>query len=171
MSGNDAKLTTGQLELEIIRQLQKGILQPSDIARNIDPCAPKNSSHVVRVYRRMQALQQRGVILGYYAKLSLEKIGYANTALFHVTLNKPINKSVLTEFEADARHIKQIVSLHFVDDVKLDYAGIIALAAKRDFISIAAKIKRCRHVNTAVILPVLRSLHLPATPPALRLAP
>jgi DNA-binding Lrp family transcriptional regulator len=171
MSGNDAKLTTAQLEMEIVRQLQKGVLQPSDIARNIDPRAPKNSSHVVRVYRRMQALQQRGIILGYYAKLSLEKIGYGNTALFHVALNKPINKTVLTEFEVDARQIKQIISLHFVDDAKVDYAGLVALAAKRDFKSVAAKIERCRHVKAAVILPILRSLHLPSTPPVLALAP
>lgn len=171
MSGNDAKLTTAQLELEIIKQLQKGVLQPSDIAHNIDPYAPKNSSHVVRVYRRMQALQKRGIILGYYAKLSIEKIGYTHTALFHVTLNKPINKTVLTEFEVDARQIKPIIGLHFVDDPKVDYAGIVALAAKRDFKSIVVKIERCRHVKTIILFPVLRSLHLPSSPPVLQLAP
>lgn len=167
----DAKLTTAQLELKIIEQLQRGNLQPSDIAKAIDPNAPKNSSHVVRVYRRMQALQRRGIIIGYFAKLSIEKIGYSNTALFHVALNQPIDKTRLTEFEVDARHIKQIIGLHFIDDPKVDYAGIVALAAKRDFKSIAARIERCRHVKSVSLFPVLRSLHLPSSPPVLRLSP
>ena len=167
----DAKLTTAQLELKIVEQLQKGNLQPSDIAKAIDPNAPRNSSHVVRVCRRMHALQRRGIIIGYYAKLSVEKIGYSNTALFHVSLNQPIDKTRLTEFEVDARHVKQIISLHFIDDPKVDYAGIVALAAKRDFKAIIAKIERCRHVKTVILLPVLRSVHLPSSPPVLRLAP
>ena len=165
----DAKMTRHKLALAIVKQLQKGVVQTADIARKIDPYAPRNSGHTMRVYRCLRSLERRGVVMGYFARLSLEKIGYPYTVFASISLQRPLDKAVLSAFEKDIRSIDQLIGLQLVDDPVTDYFAQFAFAVKGDFKRATKRIERCAHVTQVTLYPVLRVVHLPASPPVLRL--
>ena len=76
--------------------------------------------------RRLDNLEQSGVISGYHARLSNAALGHKMTAIVHISLSGQFEKS-LSEFEAAIRRCPNVLSCHLMSG---EYDYILRIAAR-----------------------------------------
>ncbi|GAB5506370.1 MAG: Lrp/AsnC family transcriptional regulator [Rhizobiaceae bacterium] len=76
--------------------------------------------------RRLDNLEQSGVISGYHARLSNASLGHKMTAIVHISLSGQFEKS-LSEFEAAIRRCPNVLSCHLMSG---EYDYILRIAAR-----------------------------------------
>ena len=76
--------------------------------------------------RRLDNLENSGVILGYHARLSIAALGHQMTAIVHISLSGQFEKT-LTEFEAAIKRCPNVLSCHLMSG---EYDYILRIAAK-----------------------------------------
>ncbi len=76
--------------------------------------------------RRLDNLEQSGVISGYHARLSNTALGHGMTAIVHISLSGQFEKS-LSEFEAAIRRCPNVLSCHLMSG---EYDYILRIAAR-----------------------------------------
>ena len=76
--------------------------------------------------RRLDNLEQSGVISGYHARLSNAALGHKMTAIVHISLSGQFEKS-LSEFEAAIRRCPTVLSCHLMSG---EYDYILRIAAR-----------------------------------------
>ena len=76
--------------------------------------------------RRLDNLEQSGVISGYHARLSNAAQGHKMTAIVHISLSGQFEKS-LSEFEAAIRRCPNVLSCHLMSG---EYDYILRIAAR-----------------------------------------
>ena len=76
--------------------------------------------------RRLDNLEQSGVISGYHARLSNAALGHKMTAIVHISLSGQFEKS-LSEFEAAIRRCPNVLSCHLMPG---EYDYILRIAAR-----------------------------------------
>ena len=81
--------------------------------------------------RRVSILEKQGVIQGYHADLSLEKLGHSVLVLVHITLHGQ-SAEMMTEFEAAVQKVPQVLACFLVAGEN-DYLLRIAAQSVNDF--------------------------------------
>jgi DNA-binding Lrp family transcriptional regulator len=76
--------------------------------------------------RRLDNLEQSGVISGYHARLSNAALDHRMTAIVHISLSGQFEKS-LTEFEAAIKRCPNVLSCHLMSG---EYDYILRIAAR-----------------------------------------
>lgn len=101
-------MTTGGLE-----PLDQSIVEElaADGRRSFTDLAERVGLSVSAVHQRVRRLEQRGVILGYTARLDGEQIGLPLTALISLTPNDP---GAPDDYPQRIQHIKEIESCYSV---------------------------------------------------------
>lgn len=160
-------IKTTEIDTAIIGCLQRGILQPSAIARKLE----KMDATVVRVWRRLKSLQDKGVIIGYYARLDLPKIGYPRGVYAQISLHKPLSVEKLKNFELAMRKSPNLLGLFLVDGIDADYIAHFVAGSEAACASLVRWVEKHPDVRMVIAAKVLRSSPLPSSPPVSRLAP
>ena len=81
--------------------------------------------------RRVAQLEKEGLITGYHANLSLEKLGHSVLVLVHITLQGQ-SKEMLSDFEAAVSNIPQVLAC-FLLAGESDYLLRVAAKDVNDF--------------------------------------
>ena len=81
--------------------------------------------------RRVAQLEKEGLITGYHANLSLEKLGHSVLVLVHITLQGQ-SKEMLSDFEAAVSEVPQILAC-FLLAGESDYLLRVAAKDLSDF--------------------------------------
>lgn len=76
--------------------------------------------------RRLDQLEQTGVIRGYHARLSNAALGHQMTAIVHISLSGQFEKT-LSDFEAAVKRCPNILSCHLMSG---EYDYILRIAAR-----------------------------------------
>jgi DNA-binding Lrp family transcriptional regulator len=76
--------------------------------------------------RRLDNLEQSGVISGYHARLSNAALDHRMTAIVHISLSGQFEKS-LTEFEAAIKRCPNVLSCHLMSG---EYDYVLRIAAR-----------------------------------------
>lgn len=76
--------------------------------------------------RRLDNLEQSGVISGYHARLSNAALDHGMTAIVHISLSGQFEKS-LSEFEAAIKRCPNVLSCHLMSG---EYDYILRIAAR-----------------------------------------
>ncbi len=76
--------------------------------------------------RRLDHLEQSGVISGYHARLSNAALGHRMTAIVHISLSGQFEKS-LSEFESAIKRCPNVLSCHLMSG---EYDYILRIAAR-----------------------------------------
>ena len=114
-----------KLDRDLLRLLQaNGRLTNAELAQRIGLSASAS-------FRRLQRLEQSGVIAGYTAKLSGEAIGKPTTVFIEVTLDSQVG-TALDAFERAAAGCEDILECHLMSG-DFDYLLRVAVADMRDY--------------------------------------
>ncbi len=70
-------------------------------------------------FERIKKLEKENYIMGYFAKINSEKLGFHLVALCYITLDKH-QKDVISEFESEIQNFKEIIECHHIAG-KYDY--------------------------------------------------
>jgi Lrp/AsnC family transcriptional regulator, leucine-responsive regulatory protein len=113
------------IDKKLLRELQKdGRLTNADLAHRIGLSASA-------CFRRLQRLEEHGVIEGYSAMLSGEAIGKPTTVFIEVTLDSQVGKA-LDAFERAVSACDDILECHLMSG-DFDYLLRVAVADMRDY--------------------------------------
>jgi Lrp/AsnC family transcriptional regulator, leucine-responsive regulatory protein len=76
--------------------------------------------------RRLDNLEQSGVIASYHARLSNDALGYRMTAIVHISLSGQFERT-LSEFEEAIRRCPNVLSCHLMSG---EYDYVVRIAAR-----------------------------------------
>ncbi|MBE2966690.1 Lrp/AsnC family transcriptional regulator [Burkholderia cepacia] len=147
------------LDLKIIRALQNDArLSSAELADKValtaSPC-----------WRRVKQLEEAGVIAGYHAKISAERMGYAVKAFVFVSLER-VDSTRLDEFQNVVRSLPEILSCHRVSG-RFDYQMLVVAEDLGSFGAYAKDyINSLPHVKDVYTSFVLEEIKSEVAPPA-----
>jgi Lrp/AsnC family leucine-responsive transcriptional regulator len=114
-----------EVDMKILQKLQiEGRKSNAELAREIHLSESA-------CYRRVDALEQRGVILGYHAHIDPQKVGLSVIAFVNVTLDRKRTKEVY-QFEEKMREFPEVLDCLEMSG-KADYLLKVVVATIPDF--------------------------------------
>jgi Lrp/AsnC family leucine-responsive transcriptional regulator len=141
------------IDRRILRTLfQDGRISNADLAARVglspSPC-----------WKRVRALEARGFITGYGARLSREALGFPETVIINVTLESH-NEDTLARFGAVLADIPEVMEAYLVTG-DYDYLIRVAVAGTRHYESFLRetlyKIPGIRHSRSSFVLRELKT--------------
>ena len=134
-------MTVGGLE-----PLDQSIVQElaADGRRSFTDLAERVGLSVSAVHQRVRRLEQRGVILGYTARLDGEQIGLPLTALISLTPNDP---AAPDDYPQRIQHIKEIESCYSVAGDE-SYVLLVRVARPAALEELLRQIRESANVST-----------------------
>ncbi len=129
-----------------LEPLDQAIVQElaADGRRSFTDLAERVGLSVSAVHQRVRRLEQRGVILGYTARLDGEQIGLPLTALISLTPNDP---AAPDDYPQRIQHIKQIESCYSVAGDE-SYILLVRVASPLGLEDLLRRIREAAKVST-----------------------
>jgi len=111
-------------------------------------------------FERVKKLEKENYIMGYFAKINREKLGFHLVALCYITLEKH-QKDVIAEFESDIQNFKEVIECHHIAG-KYDYLLKIVVSDMHEyqqFISMKlSNVANIRQVESTFVMKTVKLL-------------